>query len=42
MIIDLGSLGATNTITFKNCTFNGQPLAAANLTNAEGKNVTIE
>lgn len=42
MIIDLGSQGADNTITFKNCTFNGQPLAAADLTNAEGKQVTIQ
>lgn len=42
MIIDLGSQGAANTITFKNCTFNGAALTAADLTNAEGKNVTIE
>lgn len=42
MIIDLGSQGAANTITFKNCTFNGAALTAADLTNAEGKNVTIQ
>lgn len=42
MIIDLGSQGATNTITFKNCTFNGAALTAADLTNAEGKDVTIQ
>lgn len=42
MIIDLGSQGADNTITFKNCTFNGAALTAADLTNAEGKQVTIQ
>lgn len=42
MIIDLGSQGTGCTITFKNCTVNGEALAASHLTDAEGKNVTIE
>ena len=42
MIIDLGSQGTGCTITFKNCTVNGEALAASHLTGAEGKSVTIE
>ena len=41
MVIDLGSLGADCSIEFKNCTVNGEALAASHLTGAEGKNVTI-
>jgi hypothetical protein len=38
-VIDLGSL--TGTISFEGCTYAGAALTAANLTGAEGKNVTI-
>ena len=42
MIIDLGSQGTGCTITFKNCTVNGEALTTSHLTGAEGKSVTIE
>ena len=40
-IIDLGSMVEGATIVFDNCTYGGKPLAAANLTNAEGKAYSI-
>lgn len=40
-IIDLGSMVEGATIVFDNCTYGDKPLAAANLTNAEGKAYSI-
>lgn len=40
-VIDLGSMVEGATIVFDNCTYGGKPLAAANLTNAEGKAYSI-
>lgn len=40
-VIDLGSMVEGATIVFDNCTYGDKPLAAANLTNAEGKAYSI-
>lgn len=42
MEIDLGSQGTGKSITFIGCTVNGVALTAADLSNADGKNVSIK
>ena len=41
VVIDLSHMVAGATIKFEGCTYNGQPLTSANLTDAAGKNVKI-
>ena len=42
VVIDLSQMVAGATIKFEGCTYNGQPLSPANLSDAEGKNVVID
>ncbi|MBR5492876.1 MAG: fimbrillin family protein [Alistipes sp.] len=42
VVIDLSQMVAGATIKFEGCTYNGQPLSPANLTDAAGKNVVID
>lgn len=41
VVIDLSCMVEGATIKFEGCTYNGQPLTSANLTDAAGKNVNI-
>ncbi len=42
VVIDLSMMVAGATIEFENCTYAGQPLTYANLSDAEGKNVVLD
>jgi hypothetical protein len=42
VVIDLSQMVAGATIKFEGCTYNGQPLSPANLSDAAGKNVEID
>jgi hypothetical protein len=42
VVIDLSQMVAGATIKFEGCTYNGQPLSPANLSDAAGKNVKID
>ena len=42
VVIDLSQMVAGATIKFEGCTYNGQPLSPANLSDAAGKNVVID
>ncbi len=42
VVIDLSQMVAGATIKFEGCTYNGQPLSPANLTDAAGKDVEID
>ncbi|MBQ9137004.1 MAG: fimbrillin family protein [Alistipes sp.] len=42
VVIDLSCLVEGATVKFVGCTYNGQPLTSANLSDAEGKNVSID
>ena len=42
VVIDLSCMVDGATIKFVNCTYDGQPLTAANLTDAEGVNVSVD
>ena len=42
VVIDLSQMVAGATIEFENCTYAGQPLTYANLTDAAGKNVVLD
>lgn len=42
VVIDLSQMVAGATIEFENCTYAGQPLTYANLSDAEGKNVVLD
>ncbi len=42
VVIDLSQMVADATIKFEGCTYNGQPLSPANLSDAAGKNVEID
>ena len=42
VVIDLSQMVDGATIKFINCTYNGQPLTAANLTDAEGVEVSVD